>query len=121
MSDSIGHLKSRVQLVNRHFTEDHDGNFTEHHKDGSECWAHITPLEMMNKKIERASSMDEWNALEKSFPKRWYFITIRNYRNTMALQASLFGIRLKSRLIKLASPFAPSADGKWLKATGFEC
>ena len=121
MSDKIGEMRARIQLIFREIKEEKNGEFSEKKIPGNAYWARMKPVNMMGRKIAQSASMDEWNSFEKSFPKKWYKIAMRNYYNRDALQATLFGLRFKSKLIKLAAPFTPSLDGKWVETLGFEC
>lgn len=121
MSDKIGEMRARIQFVFREIKEDKNGEFLDKKIPGNSYWARMMPINMMGRKIVQSATMDEWNALEKSFPKKWYKIGMRNFYNRDALQATLFGLRFNSKLIKLAAPFTPSLDGKWVETLGFEC
>ena len=121
MSDKIGAMRTRIQLIFRKIKEDKNGEFSEKKIPGNSYWARIKPVNMMGRKIAQSASLDEWNLLDKSFPKKWYKIAMRNYYNRDALQATLFGLRFNSKLIKLAAPFTPSFDGKRGETLGFEC
>lgn len=98
MTDKIGKLKSQVQLAYRKFSENKEGDFEEKYHYGEILWAQVVAM-AFKKRFES----NEKQGLTKE--DRLYKVTMRKMDNWDALQANLFGLRFKSKVHKIISPF----------------